>query len=93
MDRDQTDQLLSLMERIATSLESIDERLPTVGNGPQEVGITGMSNLIEQLEYLINLAPIASELEKIVKSTDTIEAAITSVGETIEWSSDPYDDD
>ena len=79
------------MERIATSLESIDERLPTVGNGPQEVGITGMSNLIEQLEYLINLAPIASELEKIVDSTNTVEAAITSVGEIIEWSSD--DDD
>ena len=91
MDRDQTDQLLSFMERIATSLESIDEQLPTVGNGPQEVGITGMSNLIGQLEYLINLAPIASELEKIVDSTNTVESAITNVGEIIEWSSD--DDD
>ena len=93
MDRDQTDQLLSFMERIATSLESIDRTLPTVGNGPQEVGITGMGHLCEQLECLINLAPIASELEKIVESTNTVESAITSVGETIEWSSDPYDDD
>jgi hypothetical protein len=92
MDRDQTDQLLSLMGRIATSLESIDRELPTVGV-TTEVGVTGMSNLIGQLEYLINLAPIASELEKIVESTNTVESAITSVGETIEWSSDPYDDD
>jgi len=90
MDRDQTDQLLSLMGRIATSLESIDRALPTVGV-TTEVGVTGMSNLIGQLEYLINLAPIASELEKIVDSTNTVESAITSVGEIIEWSSD--DDD
>ena len=77
------------MERIATSLESIDRTLPTVGNGPQEVGITGMGHLCEQLEYLINLAPIASELEKMVDSTNTVESAITSVGEIIEGS---YDD-
>ena len=88
MDRDQTDQLLSLMERIATSLESIDRELPTVGV-TTEVGVTGMSNLIGQLEYLINLAPIASELGKIVDSTNTVESAITSVGEIIEGS---YDD-
>ena len=79
------------MERIATSLESIDRTLPTVGNGPQEVGITGMGHLCEQLEYLINLAPIASGIEKMVDSTNTVESAITSVGEIIEWSSD--DDD
>jgi len=91
MDRDQTDQLLSFMERIATSLESIDRTLPTVGV-TTEVGVTGMSNLIGQLEYLINLVPIASELEKMVDSTNTVESAITSVGEIIEWSSDDDDD-
>ncbi len=88
MDRDQADKLLTSVERIATSLEDIANELPTVGV-TTEVGITGMTNLCEQLELLNGLTPIAKQLTELVDNTGCIssylgdiDGSIGSIGES-----------
>ena len=88
MDRDQADKLLTSVERIANSLEDIAKELPTVGV-TTEVGITGMTNLCEQLELLNGLTPIAKQLTELVDNTGCIssylgdiDGSIGSIGES-----------
>ena len=64
MDQEQTKQLLSYLERISSALERIDNQLPTTGV-TTDVDVTGISSLVEQLDYLGNLHGVVAELEKV----------------------------
>lgn len=73
MDQEQTKQLLSYLERISSALERIDDQLPTTGV-TTDVDVTGISSLVEQLDYLGNLYGIVSELEKVNSRLESIDS-------------------
>ena len=76
MDQEQTKQLLSYLERISSALERIDNQLPTTGV-TTDVDVTGISSLVEQLDYLGNLHGVVAELEKVNSRLEGIESNLS----------------
>ena len=75
MHPEQTEQLLSYLERISSALERIDNQLPTTGvTTDVDVTVSGLVNQLDYLAQLRNLDGVVEELEKVNSNLDQIES-------------------